>query len=118
MFLGARGIRCLIVERHHGSSLHPRARGFTQRTVEMFDTAGLKGCLPEVPASMTQPRRVRTASMVAVPMEEMHWTPASAARLHALVDHAHSLGYWIRFYTLDGFAAADNEGWGTMESRP
>jgi hypothetical protein len=40
------------------------------------------------------------------------WTPASAARLRALVDHAHRLGYWIRFYTLDGFAAADNKGWG------
>jgi len=31
------------------------------------------------------------------------WTPADAARLRSLVDHAHSLGYWIRFYTLDGF---------------
>jgi len=40
------------------------------------------------------------------------WTPASAARLRALVDHAHRLGYWIRFYTLDGFGAADNKGWG------
>jgi hypothetical protein len=40
------------------------------------------------------------------------WTPASAARLRALVDHAHRLGYWIRFYTLDGFTAADNKGWG------
>jgi hypothetical protein len=40
------------------------------------------------------------------------WTPASAARLRALVDHAHRLGYWIRFYTLDGFAEADNKGWG------
>jgi hypothetical protein len=40
------------------------------------------------------------------------WTPASAARLKALVDYAHGLGYWIRFYTLDGFAPADNKGWG------
>ncbi len=32
------------------------------------------------------------------------WIAASVARLRALVDHAHSLGYWIRFYTLDGFA--------------
>jgi hypothetical protein len=31
------------------------------------------------------------------------WTPADMARLRALVDHAHHLGYWIRFYTLDGF---------------
>jgi hypothetical protein len=31
------------------------------------------------------------------------WTPAKMARLRALVDHAHNSGYWIRFYTLDGF---------------
>jgi len=29
------------------------------------------------------------------------------------VDHAHRLGYWIRFYTLDGFAPAKDQGWGT-----
>jgi hypothetical protein len=40
------------------------------------------------------------------------WTPAKAARLRALVEHAHRLGYWIRFYTLDGFAPAGNKGWG------
>ena len=32
------------------------------------------------------------------------WTSDDMARLRALVDHAHSLGYWIRFYTLDGFS--------------
>jgi hypothetical protein len=40
------------------------------------------------------------------------WTPASAARLKALVDYAHGLGYWIRFYTLDGFSPEANQGWG------
>ena len=40
------------------------------------------------------------------------WTPAGAARLRALVDRAHRLGYWIRFYTLDGFAPDDDKGWG------
>ena len=40
------------------------------------------------------------------------WTPADNLRLKALVDHAHKLGYWIRFYTLDGFAAVDDRGWG------
>ena len=40
------------------------------------------------------------------------WTTADAARLKALVDHAHKQGFWIRFYTLDGFAAPDDKGWG------
>jgi hypothetical protein len=39
------------------------------------------------------------------------WTHADAERLRALVDHAHHLGFWIRFYTLDGFDAAENRGW-------
>ncbi|HVJ07208.1 MAG TPA: hypothetical protein VM554_02395 [Acidisarcina sp.] len=30
------------------------------------------------------------------------WTETSNTRLRALVQHSHQLGYWIRFYTLDG----------------
>ncbi len=40
------------------------------------------------------------------------WTPDDDRRLRALVDHAHKLGYWIRFYTLDGFAQSEDQGWG------
>lgn len=41
------------------------------------------------------------------------WTTAKMARLRALVDHAHQLGYWIRFYTLDGFTPEQGKqnGW-------
>lgn len=39
------------------------------------------------------------------------WNPAKQRRLQALVDRAHQLGYWIRFYTLDGFAPSENRGW-------
>ena len=40
------------------------------------------------------------------------WTEADNERLHALVDHAHAMGYWVRFYALDGFAPAEDQGWG------
>jgi len=41
------------------------------------------------------------------------WTAEDDARLRALVDHAHHLGYWIRFYTIDGFGpGGDKGGWG------
>lgn len=40
------------------------------------------------------------------------WTSADDARLRALVDHAHEMGYWIRLWTLDGFAPANDRGWG------
>jgi hypothetical protein len=39
------------------------------------------------------------------------WTPAEQARLQAFVDHAHGLGYWIRFYTLNGHGPDSNRGW-------
>jgi hypothetical protein len=39
------------------------------------------------------------------------WTKADDRRLRALVDQAHRLGYWIRFYTLDGFPPGDGQGW-------
>ena len=39
------------------------------------------------------------------------WTEAKNARLKALVDDAHKLGYWIRFYTLDGYTPDENQGW-------
>jgi hypothetical protein len=41
------------------------------------------------------------------------WTASKMARLRALVDHAHDFGYWIRFYTLDGFTpqTGKQNGW-------
>jgi 2-polyprenyl-6-methoxyphenol hydroxylase-like FAD-dependent oxidoreductase len=79
MFLAARGVGCMVVERHQGNSPHPRARGVQVRSVEMFATAGLRN-LPEVPAAFSKLRRVRTESMVATPKEEIDWTPEGAVR--------------------------------------
>ena len=40
------------------------------------------------------------------------WTEADNKRLRSLVDHAHAMGYWVRFYALDGFAPVEDQGWG------
>jgi len=40
-----------------------------------------------------------------------NWSSADERRLRALVEHAHNLGYWVRFYTLDGFDPAASAGW-------
>ncbi|MBM3791528.1 MAG: hypothetical protein FJW35_14435 [Acidobacteria bacterium] len=40
------------------------------------------------------------------------WTAADEARLRSLVEHGHNMGYWIRFYTLDGFTSNTGD-WGT-----
>lgn len=41
------------------------------------------------------------------------WTPGDERRLHALVTHAHDFGYWIRFYTLNGYTRQQSEELGT-----
>jgi hypothetical protein len=38
------------------------------------------------------------------------WTTRDATRLLTFTGRAHERGYWIRFYTLDGFAESDNRG--------
>ncbi|WP_396202741.1 hypothetical protein, partial [Gemmatimonas sp.] len=38
------------------------------------------------------------------------WISADSVRLHAFVQRAHAQGFWIRFYTLDGFTAAEDRG--------
>ena len=47
------------------------------------------------------------------PAESRRLDDAKAARLRALVRHAHSLGLWIRFYTLNGHPPelAERNGW-------
>lgn len=39
------------------------------------------------------------------------WTEAEAARLRTMTAHAHKLGYWIRFYTVNGHAFKDGQAW-------
>ncbi|MFD3808025.1 FAD-dependent oxidoreductase [Streptomyces sp. NPDC058611] len=43
LFLGRHGIRHMLVEKHGGTSLHPRGRGINVRTMELFRVAGVEG---------------------------------------------------------------------------
>ncbi len=42
------GIRSLLIERHTGTSIHPRARGFNVRSMEIYRTLGLEEKIREV----------------------------------------------------------------------
>ncbi|MGC4769665.1 FAD-dependent monooxygenase [Micromonospora sp. DT44] len=42
LFLAHHGVRCLLVERHPGTSVHPRAVGYYPRTVELLRGVGLE----------------------------------------------------------------------------
>jgi hypothetical protein len=39
------------------------------------------------------------------------WTKQDMQRLRSLVDQAHALGLWIRFYTLNGHEPVESQGW-------
>ncbi|WP_328667354.1 FAD-dependent monooxygenase [Streptomyces sp. NBC_00322] len=42
VFLGRHGVRPLLVEKHSGTSTHPRGRGMNVRTMELFRVAGVE----------------------------------------------------------------------------
>ncbi|MEU6314910.1 FAD-dependent monooxygenase [Streptomyces sp. NPDC047014] len=47
LFLGRHGITHMLVEKHAGTSLHPRGRGINVRTMELFRVAGVEGRIRE-----------------------------------------------------------------------
>jgi len=47
LFLLQHGIRPLVIEKHAGTSIHPRARGFDMRTMELFRELGVDEAIRE-----------------------------------------------------------------------
>lgn len=74
MFLSWRGVPTVLVERHPGSSPHPRAIGYTPRTMELFRAVGLGPRIPQAPADFRL-RRSRVESLAGQWFEETPWTP-------------------------------------------
>ncbi|TDH55031.1 2,4-dichlorophenol 6-monooxygenase [Mycobacterium eburneum] len=73
VFLAWHRVPTVLVERHTGSSVHPRAIGYTTRTLELFRSVGI-----EVPRSVERggpPRRARVESLAGAWHEEYPWTP-------------------------------------------
>src|SRR3954447_8383548 len=48
--LAAQGVPHLLVERHRGTAIHPRAASFHQRTMEIFRELGLQAAIEEAAA--------------------------------------------------------------------
>lgn len=77
VFLSWHGVDVVVIDKHTGSSPHPRAIGFTTRTIEHFRQVGV-----EVPASvqgMRPPGRARVRSLAGEWLEEWPWTPSGKA---------------------------------------
>ncbi|WP_425245050.1 FAD-dependent oxidoreductase [Streptomyces sp. NEAU-NA10] len=52
LFLGRLGVRHTLVERHSGTSIHPRGRGNNVRTMELFRVAGAEPAIHEAAATL------------------------------------------------------------------
>src|SRR5215218_3546500 len=96
LFLSWHGVQPLLIERHPELLIHPRARGFTQRTVELFRQVGLE------PA-------IRAASYAGG--DDFRWVAVRAETLaseHELVEEAEE-GEEMRTHSPAPFGAIDQD---------
>lgn len=78
LFLAWRGVPLTLVEKHTGSSPHPRAMGFTERTLEYFRAVGIEGLIPQLDPK-AKLRRARFDSLSGEPLSETLWTLGKAS---------------------------------------
>ena len=71
--LAAQNISCVVLERHPGSSLHPRALGFTSRTMEIYRSLGFQKRIKEADPDFKL-LRARVASLAGEWYEQTPWT--------------------------------------------
>ena len=79
LFLAWRGVGTIVVEKHRGSSRHPRAIGFTELTLEHFRAAGIADRIPQIAADVRL-RRAKVESLAGEWREETPWTPGENER--------------------------------------
>ncbi len=53
LFLSWHGIHSLLIERHPGTAIHPRAVGFTPRTMELFRSVGVEEAIRQAEPPIT-----------------------------------------------------------------
>src|SRR5919199_1854838 len=63
LLLASQGVPALLVERHRGTAIHPRAASFHQRTMEVFRSVGLQEAVERAAASDF----VQNGAIVSVP---------------------------------------------------
>ncbi len=82
LFLARRGVATIVIEKHHDSAPHPRAMGFTERTMEHYRAAGIGERIAQVPPQ-ARLRRVRADSLTGAWHQETEWTPGETQERRA-----------------------------------
>lgn len=80
LFLSHWKVPVILLERHEGSSPHPRAVGYTTRTIELLQTAGAAEKLTGIQWSGGPPRRAIVESLSGKWMQESAWTQAGGKK--------------------------------------
>jgi putative polyketide hydroxylase len=127
LFVARHGVPCVLVERHPDLLLHPRARGLTPRTMEVYRQAGLEQSILDAayagPGFAWQPVQADTLSDAeyGVPDEPDEddgsgaspcaFGPIDQDELERLLrDRARELGAELRFHTeLSSFTQDDHK---------
>lgn len=117
LFLGRLGVPHLLVERHAGTSIHPRGRGNNVRTMELFRVAGVERAIQEAAATLADNHGIlQTPTLVGDAGEWLFrdidpggglarfspssWCLCSQNDLEpVLLEHARRLGGDVRFST-------------------
>jgi putative polyketide hydroxylase len=117
LFLAWHGVRPLLVERHPDLLSHPRARGFTPRTVELFRQVGLEQAIADATFAagdlyQWRPVQAETLAGEYTPVEDpdegeplarvspSQFAPIDQDKLEALIRRrAEELGADLRFST-------------------
>jgi putative polyketide hydroxylase len=76
LFLAERGVRALVVEKHAGTAIHPRARGFHPPTVELFARSGVAETM--IASSPVAPRRTGMLTTVTLAGPALAWQEQTA----------------------------------------
>ncbi len=79
LFLSWHGVGVTVIEKHRGSSAHPRAVGFTELTLEHYRAVGIEDRIPQMAADVRL-RRVTVESLAGNWQEETAWTPGETER--------------------------------------
>jgi len=93
LFLAWRGVSVVLVEKHAGSSLHPRAIGFTTRTLELFRAVAISEHVPETPLGHGRPRRIQVESLAGKWFSETDWNPGQSRGAERAVPARPAQGY-------------------------
>ncbi|KAK9236437.1 FAD binding domain-containing protein [Lipomyces kononenkoae] len=74
LFLSHWNVPVIVLERHLGSSRHPRAVGYTARTIELLISVGTQSRLPELGKFSGPPRRITVESLAGKWGQDLIWT--------------------------------------------